>query len=70
LKYLKQDQLRFNIDRRDQQMLFMIRIHSMIMIYFESNISKNKNMSTPYLLVFITDSNQVLIDEKVCACVS
>jgi len=51
-------------------MLFMIRIHSMIMIYLECNISKNKNMSTPYLLVFITDSNQVLIDEKVCACVS
>jgi len=70
LKYLKRDQLRFNIDRRDQQMLFMIRIHSMIMIYFESNISKNKNMSIPYLLVFITDSSQVLIDEKVCACVS
>jgi hypothetical protein len=27
-------------------------------------------MSIAYLLVFITDSNQVLIDEKVCACVS
>jgi len=48
----------------------MIRIYNLIMIYFESNISIIKNMSIPYLLVFIADSKQVLSDEKVSACVS